>query len=875
EQLQEVVVIGYGTANKSDLTGSISSISSKDFSAQPIIRAEDALQSRAAGVQVLKNSGAPGGDIKIRIRGANSINGNNSPLVVIDGIARGDLSSLNSNDIENINILKDASASAIYGSRGANGVVLVTTKKGSSKPEINVGYFASVTSLPNKIDLMSSEEFADLVGSTVNNGGADYQDEYFQNGLTNNLQLSLSGKEGKLSYFISGNYVDQEGIVTNTDYMRTSLRSNLNAELTNKLTVGLNIFGSRENMHNLVNGGTRGSSDVRGGVTNVLSFDPSLSVRDVDGNYNLTSDNGSILVNPIAVQNESDANLIEDRFNANLNVSYDLLDGLNFTVLGGASFLHSNKEAFYGIPAGSSVLPARASFNSKRGTDLQLSNILSWKKEFGNTNMTLTGIYELQSFDTKTAKIGSEQYALSGLSDAYYLLELGTVNAEADLDKSTLKSYVARAEVSVAEQLLVTGTIRVDESSKFRPGNRVGYFPSISAGYNLGQFLPDGIFVENIKLRAGYGETGNQNIPAFSTAPYLPNDPKYAYFFNGESTVVGLASSPIVDEDLTWETTKQFNVGSDFSFLDGRIQLSIDWYKKNTVDLLLDQPVPKYAGGGIVRTNIGEVQNTGIDLSLNATVINNSNFSWNSTFVLSKVNNEVLDLGGVESIQGKALNSDKSEIKPGGSDDNYYSIDVGQSLGNFYGATYLGADNATGVAVYDTLDNGANRLGVIGNGMPELTWGFNNTMKYRKFDLNFLLRGVHGYDVFNATRAVTFGGSDSAPTNAEYLNRWTADNNSNIPSSGSNVIASSRYIEDASFIRLSNVSIGYTMPSSKWFNSIRVYISAQNLLTITDYKGYDPEVSSTGANDQDGTPSMDFGALPNPRSYTFGFNLSF
>ncbi len=861
ELLDDVVVIGYGTARKSDLTGSISSVSSKDFERQPITRAEDALQSRTAGVNVSKNSGAPGGDIKIRIRGSNSITGSNDPLIVIDGIIGGDLSSLNAGDIQSLDVLKDASATAIYGSRGANGVVMVTTKKGrSGEPQINVNYFSSISKVSEKIDLLSPSQFVELAGppATIVNGGADYQDEYFEKALTNNLQVSASGNEGKLNYYLSGNLLDQDGIILNTGYKRYSLRSNLNVDLNDKLSVGLNIYGSKEDTHNLVRGGSGASSDTRGGITNVLSFNPAVSVRNPDGSYNLESEFGSILVNPIAVQNERDGNLVEDRLNANLNLSYDILENLNFTIIAGTSSVHFNEEIFEGIPPGSSVDEARAAFNSIRSTDYQVSNILTWNKDFGNTKLKLTGIYELQSSTAKYAEIMSSNYALSGLSEAFYLLELGkTQEIGADQIKSSMDSYVARAEVNFAENLLVTGTIRVDKSSRFREGNRTGYFPSVSAAYNLGQFISDDSFFDNIKVRAGYGETGNQNIPPFSTFQSLPtgND----FFFNGSSFNVGLGSSALVDEDLTWETTTQINVGADFRLANGRVNLSVDWFKKNTTDLLLDLPVPLYNGGGVIRTNVGEVENTGIDVSLSAVVFDTENFRWDSNLTMSSVTNEVIDLGELDQIL-----TSPNGIKPGGIEDaRYYIIEVGQPLGNFYGHTYTGADS-NGAATYEA------EQGVIGNGIPDFTWGFNNTLIYKNFDLNVLLMGVHGYDVLNATRGIiSLGGGDvTVPTHVDALNPDS-------PTSGTNHINSTRYIEDGSFIRLSNLSLGYTLPEVKGLRSLKFYLSAQNVFTITDYTGYDPEVSSTGTSSSDSTPSLDFGALPNPRTFTLGVNIGF
>lgn len=859
EVLDDVVVIGYGTSKKSDLTGAISSVSAKDFDKQPITRAEDAIQSRSAGVNVSKNSGAPGGDVKIRIRGSNSITGSNDPLVVIDGIIGGDLSSLNTSDIQKIDILKDASATAIYGSRGANGVIMVTTKKGrTGDPQVNVNYFTSVSEAPEKISLLSPSQFATLAGTTVSNGGADYQDEYFRTALTNNLQVSAGGKEGKVNYFLSGNLIDQDGIVINTDYSRYSLRSNLNADLNDRLSVGLNLYGSKENFHNLVRGGSGSSSDTRGGVVNVLSFNPALSVRDANGNYNLQSNKGSILVNPIAEQNERDGNLVEDRFNANLNISYKISDALNFTVLGGASNVNSNEELYEGIPGGSLIIAGRASFNSVRTNNYQLSNILTFNKSFGKTNFKFTGIYELQSSETKIANSSSQNYSIAGLSDAFYLLELGqTQRITANMLKSSIESYVARAEVNVADNLLLTGTIRVDQSSRFREGNRTGYFPSLSAAYNIGNlFLSDDSFTKSIKLRAGYGETGNQDIAPYSTYQSLPTG--INYFFNGSAFNVGLGSSALVDEDLTWEITKQFNTGIDFKFANGRVNFSIDWFKKNTSNLLLNLPVPQFNGGGVIRTNVGEVENSGIDVTLTAAVIDTDNFQWDAALTMSSVKNKVINLGGLNEI----LTSPEG-IRPGGSNNPFYSIAVGQPLGNFYGYTYTGADS-TGNATYEP------QQGVIGNGIPEFTWGLNNTFTYKNFDLNILARGVHGYDILNATRGIiSLGGGDvTVATSADVLN-------SDSPKSGTNLINSSRYIEDGSFVRLSNLSFGYTLPKFKGLSSLKIYVSGQNLLTITDYKGYDPEVSSTGTSSSDATSSLDFGALPNPRTFTLGVNIGF
>lgn len=859
--LDEVVVVGYGARRKSDLTGSISSVSAKDFENQPLVRAEDALQSRTAGVNVSKNSGAPGGDIKIRIRGSNSITGNNQPLVVIDGIIGGDLASLNTNDIQSIDVLKDASATAIYGSRGSNGVIMVTTKRGKSgMPQVNVNYFLSSSVVPKKYDLLSPSEFVAFAGgaATIVNGGADYQDEYFRPAITNNVQVTASGKEGRLNYFISGNMVNQEGIIINTDYQRYSLRSNLSVDITDKFTVGLNIYGSKEDSHNLIAGGTRGAQDVRGGVQAILGWNPAVNYINPDGTYNLQNSYGSILVNPIAVQKERDGNDVTNNLNTNLTLGYNFNDNFNFTLLAGSSQKILNSEVFNGIPDGSIILPASANFGSRRTEDYQLSNILTWNKDFGTTNIKLTGIYELQSSTFKSAGFNSTNYIFSGLKDAFYLAELGsnqTVNA--NKNKSAIDSYVVRAEVNFADNLFATATMRVDESSRFRKGNRTGYFPSVSAGYNIGNlFLKDDSFLNSLKFRAGYGETGNQNIAPYSTYQELETGMNFP--FNGSALNIGLGFGGLVDENLTWETTKQFNAGLDFRMANGRINLSLDWYKKNTVDLLLEKPVLASNGGGTILTNIGEVENTGVDVTLSATVFNSENFKWNSDLTMSFVKNKVVDLGGPDQIVTPA------PFNPAGGSSNWFLLKVGEPLGNFYGYQYLGAD-ANGAAQYSTDQ------GIIGNGTPNFTWGLNNTLSYKNWDLNLLFRGVHGYDVLNSTLGIIrlATGNITVPTSAEVLDPAS-------PKTGNNNLNSTRNIEDGSFIRLSNLSLGYTLPSVKGFaNSVKIYVSGQNLFTITDYKGYDPEVSSVGVTSSDVTASFDAGALPNPRTVTFGVNIGF
>lgn len=873
--LDEVVLIGYGTQRKSDLTGAISSISSKDFEKQPIFRVEDALQGRASGVQVSKNSGAPGADIKIRIRGSNSISSDNQPLIVIDGIIGGELKSINSNDIQSMEILKDASATAIYGSRGANGVVLVTTKKGKGKAKIDVSYFTSISDVPNFIDLLSEQEFADINGLSVTGGGTDYQKEFFRTGITNNVQVSLSGNEGKVGYFVSGNVVDQSGIDINSGYKRYALRSNLNANFSDKLSIGLNLYGSIEKSHNLVANGARTSSDVRGGITAMLGWDPTLPVRDANGNYNLMSPNGVGLVNPIAVRRESDINLTRNNINVNLNVTYKITDGLTFTALGGIIQSNNIRESYRGVPPGSSIVPPDASGSFASSISLQNSNILTWSKAFGKNNLKLTGIYEIQ----KSVNRGfSANGGPMDIPANFFSIRLGTTpRINANLSESAMQSWIARGEYNYGGNLFVTATVRADESSKFRPGNRLGVFPSVSAAYQFSDLLPDDFFIGKLKLRAGYGETGNQSIAPYST--YNTISTTAANFpLDGLSEDVGIVLGNTGNPDLTWETTKQTNVGMDFSILKGRINIGVDAYWKNTTDLLLDVPIPGFEGGGTILQNVGEVSNKGFEFNVDATVINNDKLNWSTNLNITANKNKVESLAGGQ---------DQIIVNPAGENSNSAGgmgiIKVGDPLGQFYGPTFLGTyktgdtDGTPGDAKY-LMKNGALVLGVTGNGNPDYTWGFNNTIEYGNFDLNFLLTASQGFEVLNLSRAFISlpGGAINNATAGDFRDRWTPTNQTDIPAGGNNHINSTRYVEDGSFIRLTNLALGYNFKDNvvKGVSSFRVYASAQNLFTITDYTGYDPEASSTSASSDQGS-SIDWGAYPNPRTFTVGLNIGF
>lgn len=900
QNLDEVVVIGYGTIKKSDVVGSVSQVDSKSFEEQPMTRTEDALQGRAAGVTVAKSSGQPGAAIKVRIRGANSITGNNDPLVVVDGVIGGDLSLLNPNDIASMEVLKDASATAIYGSRGSNGVILVSTRKGRGKTSVSVEYFASVNTVPKQIGTLGGADFARVenlrrinVGGTAiftdaeiaeleANGGTDYQDEFFRTAVTNNVQVSVSGQEGKLNYFLSGNYANEEGIVINTYNKRYAIRSNNSAEvIEDKLTIGLNLAAYRTQTHNDINGfGRYQGSDI----VKALTWDPTTPIFDENGIYNNYSIKGlaSLNYNPIANLNQSDYNFQRDRVDVNFTANWNIVKNLNYNLVVGATTINSASQNYNTEPP----IPD-ANYGANAITNHQVSNIVTWHNTYNEKHdITATGVYEFSGHENKRNSYGATDLTLPG---GFYLAELATgKNLANDYTQSSIQSGMFRGAYIYNNAFYFTGTVRIDASSVFRDGNRTGVFPSAAAAYSFNNmsFIADANVVTSLKLRAGWGQVGNSNIAPYSTYPSTSISGSYA--FAGGATQPGSAPDGYGNPDLTWETTTQTNIGVDVGLLNNRIVASLDWYSKETTDLLLLVPVPVTNGGGNVLQNVGTVKNNGIDFTLTAGIIEKDNFNWDATFNFSYFNNEVTDLGigadgnPIEEIQGQFESIDgQSRI--------WNVIQVGESLGQFQGSTFLGTyktgdtdipdGSVPGDAKYLRDADGNRVIGAIGNGTPTTQWGFNNTLTFGNWDMNIFFQGTHGFDVYNTVAGIIVGGSGNQRSymSPDQLNQWTPENQTEIPAGGENDYGSTRYVENGGFVRLQNLSLGYSLRDVGIFD-FKFYVSSQNLFLITDYTGYDPEHTSRPANNNgtvDVAPGINAGAYPNPRTFTFGIKAGF
>lgn len=909
-QLDEVVVVGYGSRKKSDITGAVSSVKSEELNAFPVLDAAQALQGRAAGVVVQSNNGGePGAPINIQIRGNTSINASSNPLIVVDGFVGAVFPQ--PNDIESIEVLKDASATAIYGSQGANGVVLVTTKKGRSgrlTVEFNTNYAAQSTS--NQLDLLNADEFASFqqaINPSYEQGPAntDWQDLIYRNGYTTNHQFSFSGGAENINFYASANYFKQEGVVINSDFERVTFLANIDAQVTDKLKLGANLFGSRGNQNGVPTQSTGqtangGGDDV---VSSAFRFSPDLGVLDANG-LNTINSVGDDIDNPFAVAKESVNETKTDNYRANLYADYELMEGLSFKT----TFGFSTTNIFDGLFRPSTLITTaggntggRAIVASSQNTNLISENYLTYNKELGKGNLTLLAGYSYQKNRTEGFSAGAENFTSDSFS--FFNLAAGAVQLTptSSFSERELQSQFGRLNYDYDDKYLFTATVRRDGASNFAANNKYAIFPSGAIGWKISNedFLKDNQKISNLKLRASYGVTGNQAISAFQSLARFDN---VLSIINGQQ-VGAVVPDQAANPNLKWESSFQTNIGLDLGLFSNRVALSVDYYNIDTKDLLLaDQGQPEFLGfltAASIR-NVGEINNKGLEISLNTVNVTNDNFSWTTDFNWSRNRNTVEALiGGLDVFL---------DASPG-----YFNIDrthilrEGETAGVFWGfeyrGVYQGGDLPEGTAVFEGAEAGdqlftdvADENGVtdgvittadqkiIGDPTPDFTIGITNNFTYKNFDLNIFFQGVYGGDVMNLTNVQLFNGDSNATR--EILNSWTPSNtDTNIPRAalrGKQI--SSRFVEDGSYLRLKNIALGYTLPSNVsekiGMDTVRFSLSGQNLLTFSDYSGLDPEVSffgSGGGNSSSAntTNGFDFGNYPNVKSYTFSLNLRF
>jgi len=899
--LDEVVVVGYGSAKRSDITGALTSISSKDFEKQPLNDVSQALQGRAAGVQVTQTSGAPGGSFKIRIRGANSITGGNSPLYVVDGQFV-DISSVNVNDIASMEVLKDASSTAIYGTRGANGVVLITTKKGrSGKAKIEVDLFTGISNVTQKLDLMSASEFAEGVNFTEGrdpndatnpfyttseiealrvNGGEDWQDRLFKTAYFNNAQIAASGGSDDVDYYISGNLYETGGTVVEQNFRRLNLRSNFNAKLSKKVKVGLNVNVGREELN-----GNRANLGVG------LAFDPTTPAFNENGDYNFNSlkNVSTSEVNPlVAVENNIRENA-EDRLSLNGYLNYDITKNLVFNTSGGMvkSERHINNYA----PLMSSSIGV-ANVNNIYSTRLYNTNRLTYTLDINeNNNLKIDAVHELVQEKSNMTEIEATNF----FTDLVTFKDLSVAEVQRVSNSESnreLESFLGRINYSLYDKYLLTASLRADGTSVFQK-NKWGYFPSASIAWKVSEenFIKNIETINNLKLRLSYGQVGNQGIDVFGTRSRAVIDPLINYAFDGVLTTGVSPSSRVANPDLTWESTEQINAGFDLGLLNSALTLSFDYYKKNTTDLLLDTQLPSFVGPTRKFVNAGEVENKGFEITLGARLLQNDSWSINSTLSVSSNKNEVLSLNGdVKSLEvGDNIRVNTFPVNP-------TRVEVGLPISTlrgyvFEGVYQLGATDGTpGKARYKDISgpNGVpdgiistDDITTVGDGNADYTWGWNWDVSYKNWNLNFLLTGSQGNDIYNLQRArlMALGAQQFHAVYGDYRNRWTPTNPSNIPSGRDGTeILSSQFIEDGSYINMKNIALSYNVDAKflekLGLSRLRLYASVENLFIITKYTGFDPEASVSVSN-ADADVGIDYNSYPINRSLTVGLNLGF
>jgi len=933
--LTEVVVVGYGTQRRTDLTGSVASVS-KSLLSQPATSFDNLLQGSVPGISVTQSSGQPGATSTIRVRGGNSISFGNDPLYVIDGFiiynnnsyvntgaangpAINALSTINPSDIESIDILKDASATAIYGSHGANGVVIITTKRGKKGgTEISYSTYLGDQTVAKKLSLLNASQWGALVNDiNVSDGkpktysdsalaalgaGSDWQSAALRNAFQQNHELSISGGDEKSRYLISGNYYDQNGIILNSGFKRYNGRINYERNVTDKFKISTNIFGSRS-IVNAPFGGVYGnttSAAPSGGFSSILFTSPAAPIKNADGTYNTTSALLSA-TNPIQDLLTTVNQTYITRVLANIAGEYKFTKDLTLKVTAGADLI-SSKQNYYspnfaGSPAGSSTGYAAggyAAVGNGTATTWLNENTLTYDHTFNEKHsLNVLAGYTTQAEHDETA-VASAQKFTNNLTTFNNLASAGTANLPAsNSHDQVLNSFLARVSYSYLHKYNVTVSERADGASQLGANNKWGYFPSIGLSWNVDKedfFERFSNAVTSLKVRLTAGQTGNSNIPAYSSLPSLT--PTNYYFGSPQTLSTGLSPNQLGNPDLKWETTTQYNGGVDVGLLHNRINFTFDAYYKKTTDLLLNVPLPLYTGYATKLENIGSVENKGIEIGLNTQNIANKHFSWTSAVVFALNRNKVLSLEpGVASYFPTAPTGLVSPV----------IVKVGLPVGSFWGYStgglltqtdidkgtplLAGVSQQVGDRKYLPLNPGETVITTadkhyLGSAQPKFTASFSNTFNYDGFDLGFFLSGAYGNKLFNQLQQNLERPTLTTNAPTTELDRYSATNpNGSMPKATNAPVTqvTDRYVEDASYIKLKNISLGYTFAGSVLSKihatKLRVYVSAQNLFTITKYKGFDPEASYY---DIDNTKAgIDYGIYPSAKTFLAGLNVTF
>lgn len=890
--LDEVVVIGYGSMKRKDITTAVSVVSTADIDERPIIDAAQALQGKAAGIQVVQPSGAPGEGMSIRVRGATSVQASNEPLYIVDGMPNDNISSLSPADIESMQVLKDASSAAIYGARAANGVVLITTKRGKvGNPQVKFSAYVGLSQLGKKIDALNTEEYKDLmkelkkysnVAPTIPDSEkryVDWTDMFFKTGLNQNYQLSVSNGTDKLQYFVSGGYTNEQGIIEKANFRRYNFRANIDNQHTKWLKMALN-FAYTNTKGQEVN---QSRSSMRAGsILSVINTPPFMQQWDNEnpGQYDENA-YGSRILNPLAA-NSADNITSADYLKGSLGFTFDILKGLKFKSTFGIDLSNNHWDYFLDPKSTSDGrgTKGRVEESYSRNIEWLFENILTYDFSLKKHNFSLMGGATQQH-----AQYNGAWLAGFDLADSYP--NIHSISAANQIDKDacgssasawSLASFLGRVAYNYDSKYLLTMNFRADGSSRFAPGHRWGYFPSASAGWRVSseKFMePLKNVIDDMKLRIGWGMNGNQS--GIGNYSYLASMSASKVAPTTENLYPGLAITPYsaANTELTWEKTMQWNAGLDLTMLDSRVTFSVDAYYKKTKDLLLTVSLPDNVNlpGGITR-NDGEMVNKGMEFSVSSQNLKGT-FQWNTDFNISFNRNKLTKLG---------LNKIYYYAEMYETRESAVILKEGIPLGTFYGYVSESVDPETGNIIYSDLNkNGSLDPGdrtEIGCAQPDFIYGMTNTFSYAGLNLSIFLQGSQGNDIFNASRIDTEGMFDFRNQSKAVLDRWKRPGMiTDIPRVGNieNSHNSTRFVEDGSYLRLKTVTLSYDF-NKKWLkkmhlSKLQAYVTGQNLLTLTKYSGYDPEVNAYGTDAV--AQGVDYGTYPQSKALIFGLNVEF
>lgn len=895
-QKLEEVVIGYGKSKKKDLTGSVASIGKDNLNlGGTVANVGQALQGRASGVQVQQNSYAPGTTPSVVIRGGNSINTSNSPLYVVDGFITSTGASISPNDIENIQILKDAASTAIYGARGGNGVILITTKKGKSgkmlvEAEISDG-FQNIIKEPS---LLTGRQYADIQNAiAIENkipplfpasfpvANTNWFDAATRPGEVLNRTLTFSGSDKTSKFFLSGNYLKQTGAIVNTDFERYTVRMGAEKRFNEKLNMGTNVYGAVSEGNNSDFG-----DNILSPMFSIQTAPPAIPIYNADGSYYKYQGKD----NALALLLEPTNHVINRMVNGNMFLDYEIIKNLTYHFGAGAEW-QENIEGKYTpstLVAGA-ALKGSGSEENKTFFRWSTEQYLTYK--FNVSEHAITAMIGTSNQKDTYERLRAAGTGFSSDLLTYHNLQGAAVYSKPETEKTETKltSYFGRLNYSFNDKYLATFTIRKDGSSRFGPNNKFGIFPSGAVAWKMSNesFIQNLNTFSELKLRASYGITGSDGIGDYS---YMSRLTSWGVIISPGDFVAGTEPANLSNPNLKWEETAQTNLGLDMGFFNDRLSFTIDAYKKRTTDALLNVPVGGWWGFGTQRVNSGVIDNKGVELGISTVNFRTDKFTWNTSLNLAYNKQEIVSLAD----NVKIISTNTSNPSGTVSGQEFTRLEPGKEMGVLYGYKYAGVVKTgetyapqplskPGDPKYEDLDGdgtitAADRT-YLGNSTPHFIAGFNNDFRYGNFDMNIFFQGAFDYSVYNMTDMV---GESSTSTDA--LNRWVAGTNENtdIPRDGYykskyGSYVNSKFVEEASYLRLKNISIGYTIPESalkqaKFIDSIRLYAIGQNLATFTNYSGNDPEINGHSGNNLGG--GIDFNSFPASRTFILGIKVA-